>query len=66
MRTGDSVLILYGLNARNRNKSNNDHDALIAVTALTRGMTLFTDDKDLAEELRAHDGEAISSDEFIG
>jgi phosphoglycolate phosphatase len=27
---------------------------------------LDPDDKDLAEELRAHDGEAISSDEFIG
>jgi len=66
MRTGDSVLFSTGLNARNRNQSNNHHDALIAVTAFTRGMTLVTDDRDLADELRAYDGEAISFDEFIG
>jgi predicted nucleic acid-binding protein len=57
--------MLGSLNQRNKAKENNAHDVLIALTALKRGQTLVTDDRDLADVLREHGGEAITFADFL-
>lgn len=44
--------LLSALIARNGGKQNNAQDALIGVTAITRGMTLVTNDADLAASVQ--------------
>ena len=56
--------MLESLNRRNSSKSNNAQDVLTAITALRRGLTLVTDDADLAAVLREFAGRALSFSEF--
>ena len=49
--------VLEALDQRNKAKSNNEQDALIAETALVCGLTLVTEDRHLREVVAEIDGE---------
>jgi len=57
--------MLESLNSRNGGKENNTRDILIAVTALKRGYTLVTNDRDLAAVLQESGGKAITFEELV-
>jgi len=57
--------LLEALNARNRGKLNNAQDALIGVTAIARGLTLVTDDSDLAAAVAERGGQVMSFHKFV-
>ena len=57
--------MLLSLNARNRGRANNSQDILIAVTALTRGYILVTNDRHLSEVLREAGGTALAFEDFL-
>ncbi len=57
--------IIEKLNAKNKSKTNNGHDALIAETALKNKYTLVTDDGDLREVMLDMGGIAMSFQEFL-
>src|SRR6266568_7586797 len=57
--------MLRSLNARNDSKDNNAQDILIAVTALKRGYTLVTNDRDLAAVFQESGGKAIAFEELM-
>jgi predicted nucleic acid-binding protein len=57
--------LLAALNERNGAKSNNPQDALIGVTAISRGLTLVTNDADLAATVREMGGDVMSFEAFI-
>ena len=57
--------IIERLNAKNRSKKNNGHDALIAETSLKNKYALVTDDSDLRQVLQDMGGIAMSFQEFL-
>ncbi|MEO6697529.1 MAG: PIN domain-containing protein, partial [Gammaproteobacteria bacterium] len=57
--------MIESLNARNGSKENNARDILIAVTALKRGYTLVTNDRDLAAVLKESCGKTITFEELL-
>jgi hypothetical protein len=57
--------MLGSLNCRNKGKESNAHDVLIALTALKRGQTLVTDDRDLEGVLREHGGCVTTFADFL-
>ncbi|MFC4311237.1 type II toxin-antitoxin system VapC family toxin [Steroidobacter flavus] len=57
--------VLTSLSKRNNNKDNNVRDVLIGVTAIKRGLTLVTNDRDLATVVREHGGNSISFEELL-
>jgi predicted nucleic acid-binding protein len=58
--------IVARLDAANGGKRNNCQDALIGATVLKNGLTLVTNDRDLATVLKEMGGSATTFEEFIG
>ena len=57
--------MIESLNSRNGSKENNTRDILIAVTALKRGYTLVTNDRDLAAVLKESGGKTITFEALV-